>query len=285
MQRGGDRLRVSFNLLQTSDGASLWTDQFDLNFTEIFGLQDKVARQVVERLRYRISAAEQARIAKQHTTNPQAYEYYVKATFYFADRSVFPEERGLLDRANELFRKAIELDPNYSLAHARLGHALAYMASWFEDNPALLASARRELELAEKLDPQLAEIHIARSIIYWSRYEGYDFAQAIRAARRAQQLDPGAGHFELAEFYGHLGFPEWQGEIERALELDPTSEMVKDQVVSLYHINCLPEEMLAARRRIYNLGPNAIYYLTKRMEKEAAPLVEEMGIAQICTPA
>ncbi|HEX4948283.1 MAG TPA: serine/threonine-protein kinase, partial [Blastocatellia bacterium] len=99
MQRAGDRLRVSVNLLRTRDGASLWAEQFDLGFTEIFALQDKVAQQVVERLQYQVSAAEQARIAKQQTTNPQAYEYYVKAAYYFGDRKMFWWQRELTDKA------------------------------------------------------------------------------------------------------------------------------------------------------------------------------------------
>ncbi len=276
MQRDGDRLRVSVNLLRTSDGASLWADQFDLPFTEIFGLQDKVSRQIVDRLHYQLSQAEQTSLAKQHTRNPAAYDYYAKAMSYFADRSIFPDQREKLDKAIEHFRKAIELDPNYALAHAQLGYAYVHTAIWPENNAAILISGKRELEIAEKLDPQLAETHVARAIIYWSQYEGYQFEEAIRELRRAQQLDPQAGHFELAEMYGNLGFPEWQAEIERALELDPTNELVKDQVVNLYHINSLPEEMLAARKRIYNRGPNALYYLTKRMEKEAAPMVEEL---------
>lgn len=276
MQREGDRLRVSVNLLRTNDGVSLWNDQFDLLFTEIFEMQDKVARYVVEHLHYQLSKAEQTGLAKQHTRNPAAYDYYAKAMSYFANRPIFRDQRERLDKAIEHFRKAIDLDPNYALAHAQLGYAYAHTVIWYGNNPALLKSAKRELEIAEKLDPQLAEIHVARSIMLWSQYEAYQFEEAIRELRRAQQIDPRAGHFELAQMYGNLGFPEWQTEIERALELDPTNDLVKGQIVNLYHINSLPEEMLAARKRLYNLGPDALYYLTKRMEKEAAPLVEEL---------
>ena len=275
LQHDGDRLRVSVNLLRTSDGASLWSDQFDLSSTEIFGLQDKVARQVVERLHYRISAAEQKSIAKQSTVNLAAYDYYTKAMFYLADRGVFPAQRAPSDRAIELFRKAIELDPSYALAHTQLGYAYAHNAIWFEDNPALLESAKRELQIAEELDPQLAEIYVARSTIFWSQHEGYKFEEAIRELRHAQQIDPNAGHFELAELYAHLGFDEWRREMELALELDPTNEFIKGTYAMFYIINAQPEEALAVQKRLYNAGPDALYYLTKKMGKEAAPLIEK----------
>ncbi|MBL8189034.1 MAG: protein kinase [Acidobacteria bacterium] len=275
LQHDGDRLRVSVNLLQTSDGASLWSDQFDLSSTEIFGLQDKVAHQVVERLHYRISAAEQKSIAKQSTVNLAAYDSYTKAMFYLADRGVFPAQRGPSDRAIELFRKAVELDPNYALAHTQLGYAYAHNAIWFEDNPALLESAKRELQIAEELDPQLAEIYVARSTIFWSQHEGYKFEEAIRGLRHAQQIDPNAGHFELAELYAHLGFDEWRREMELALELDPTNEFIKGTYAMFYIINAQPEEALAVQKRLYNAGPDALYYLTKKMGKEAAPLIEK----------
>ncbi|MBS1809260.1 MAG: protein kinase [Acidobacteria bacterium] len=276
-QRDSDRLRVSVNLLRTSDGTSLWTDQFELPETEIFGLQDKVAAQVVGRLRIQLSTAEQRNLTKKGTQNPAAYDHYAQAINNFSIFHIFQEDREKANKAIEHFQKAIELDPNYALAHAQLGGAYTHKAKWLEHNPALHKSGLRELEIAEQLDPQLAETHVARGLAFWSPYEGYQFVEAIRELRRAQQLDLRAGHLELAEMYGNLGFPEWQTEIERALELDPANEFIKDQVLSLYHINSQPEEMLAAQKRLYHkLETPALYYLTKRMEKEAAPLVAEL---------
>ncbi|MGH8517671.1 MAG: protein kinase domain-containing protein, partial [Panacagrimonas sp.] len=78
VQRAGDRLRVSVNLLRVSDGASLWADNFDLRTTDIFEIQDRVAREVASHLQLRIDAAQQARLGRRPTTNPQAYEYYLR---------------------------------------------------------------------------------------------------------------------------------------------------------------------------------------------------------------
>jgi eukaryotic-like serine/threonine-protein kinase len=275
-QRASDRLRVSVNLLRTSDGTSLWTAQIELPDAEIFGLQDKVAAQVVERLRIHLSAAEQSNLAKQGTKNQAAYDQYAQGMFTFSIFNIFDENREKVEKAIEHFQKAIELDPSYALAHAQLGAAYAHKAKWHENSPTLHKSGLQELEIAEKLDPQLAEIHVARGLAFWSPYEGYNFEEAIRELQRAQQLDPRAGHLELAEMYGNLGFPEWQAELERALELDPINGYIKGQFSNLYHLNSQPEEMLAAEKRFFNRPPNAIYFLTKKMEKEAAPLVEKL---------
>ena len=82
----GERLRVSVNLLRVQDGASLWADSFDMRFTDIFAIQDEVSREVVAKLRLKLSTTEQARLAKRHTTNPVAYGYYTKAMYHFSNR-------------------------------------------------------------------------------------------------------------------------------------------------------------------------------------------------------
>jgi TolB-like protein len=84
----GDRLRVSVNLLRVRDGASLWADSFDMRFTDIFAIQDEVSKEVAARLRHKLSPAEQARMAKRFTTNPEAYSYYSKAMYYFSKRGL-----------------------------------------------------------------------------------------------------------------------------------------------------------------------------------------------------
>ena len=80
VQRAGDRLRVSVNLLRVGDGASLWADNFDLRTTDIFEIQDRVAREVASHLQLRIDPAQQARLGRRPTTNPQAYQYLPEGT-------------------------------------------------------------------------------------------------------------------------------------------------------------------------------------------------------------
>ena len=79
----GDQLRVTVNLLRVEDGASLWAEKFDERFTDIFAIQDKVSQQVAQRLRLRLSPAQQARLTKRYTSNLEAYNYYAKAMYHF----------------------------------------------------------------------------------------------------------------------------------------------------------------------------------------------------------
>ena len=80
VQRAGDRLRVSVNLLRVGDGVSLWADSFELRTTDIFEIQDRVAREVASHLQLRIDPAQQARLGRRPTTNPQAYQVLPEGT-------------------------------------------------------------------------------------------------------------------------------------------------------------------------------------------------------------
>ena len=168
------------------------------------------------------------------------------------------------------------MDPNYALAHTQLGYAYAWTAVQFEENPVLLEGAKQEIGIAEKIDPQLAEIHVVRAFILWSQYEGQQIEAAIREQRLAQQLDPNGDHIELAAIYYHIGLEEQAAkEAELALERDPTSNYVKQVYVDSYVLTSRPEQGLAASQRLFNKGPDLGYYLDMRMLKEAAPLVKQ----------
>src|SRR4051812_22241355 len=86
VQRADDRLRISVNLLRTSDGASLWNDSFVLKMTDIFAVQDTVSQQIASRLNLKLDPTQQAGLTKRYTSNPEAYEYYQKAIYAFDQR-------------------------------------------------------------------------------------------------------------------------------------------------------------------------------------------------------
>ena len=131
-QRADDRLRVSVNLLRARDGASLWTDSFDFRMADIFTIQDTVAQQVTSRLRLHLDTSQQAQLTKRYTSDPTAYEFYLKGAYAYDQRTTANDAAQQLKTAIDLFNRAIDADPNFALAHARLAYCYARMAVFQE---------------------------------------------------------------------------------------------------------------------------------------------------------
>jgi eukaryotic-like serine/threonine-protein kinase len=267
VQRADSRLRVSVNLLRAGDGASLWAESFDMRMTDIFTIQDTVAQQVASRLRFQLGSSHQAQL----TSNPVAYDFYMKGIYNLDQRMSLDNPQ--LKVTIDFFKKAIEADRNFALAHAQLAFAYAVMAVFVEPTePVWAERAREEVNRAQALDPQLAETHLARQRLLSSRYEGFQDEAAVRELLLAQQLNPNVGHAELAFLYTHLGLEDLSARaLERALEIDPTSQVAKGQTLVLYEMTGKHDEWLAAHQRFYPNEPiPARYFLWKRRLAEAA---------------
>jgi eukaryotic-like serine/threonine-protein kinase len=196
VQRAKDRLRVNVNLLRTSDGTSLWTHSFDLRADDIFTIQDTISHQVASRRQLKLDAEQQARLGKRYTSNPEAYEQYVKGLTYLERITTAIGDRDAIDAAIAHFKKAVEMDPKYALAYAALGDAYMWKANFTDpDNNVWVGLAQKALAEAETLDPFLAEIHAARFEYYVSKYGNWDLAQAAREARHALALNPSVGPY------------------------------------------------------------------------------------------
>jgi len=278
VQRADDRLRVSVNLLRVSDGASLWADSFDTRASDIFTIQDTMAQQVASRLQLRLDPAAQERLAKRYTSNAVAYEYYVRGVYSFDQRGSGIKAKPQMEATIDLFKKAIVIDPNYALAHAQLAYAYAWTALFIEPlEPVWTERAKEEISRAQALDPQLAEIHLARHLVLWGAYEGHQTEAAIRELLLAQQLNPNIGHAELAHLSAHLGLEDLAArEYQRALEIDPTSEFIKRAIVNDYFIVNKYDEWLAAKQKFLNGKPDVWYFLGKNRLDEAQTQLEEL---------
>ncbi len=272
VQRADNRLRVSVNLLRAGDGTSLWADSFDMRMTDIFTIQDTVAQQVASRLRFHLSPSQQSRLT---TSNPVAYEFYLKGVYNLDQRmsSGHAQWKVTID----FFKKAIEADPNFALAHAQLAFAYAGMAVFVAPTESVWAEqAREEINRAQALDPQLAETHLARQRLLFSRYEGFQAEAAVRELLLAQQLNPNVGHAELAYVYIHLGLEDLAARaLERAFEIDPTSEYAKGQTLVMYAMSGKYDAWFATHQRFYPNGPiPARYFLWKGRLAEAQKAIE-----------
>ncbi len=163
-QRSDDRLRVSVNLLRVRDGASLWTDSFDLRMADIFTIQDTVAQQVASRLRLELDTSQQAQLTKHSTSNPTAYDFYLRGIYSFDQRiSRGKDTKTQLEDAIGFYKKAIDADPKFALAHAQLAYVYSVRAVFLEPTQGTWVDlANEEANRAEQLDPQLAKPHLAR---------------------------------------------------------------------------------------------------------------------------
>lgn len=204
-----------------------------------------------------------------------AYDAYAKGQFYFGERRANGPFTNL-ETAISLFERAVTVDKDFAEAHAYLGYAYAWTAAFKEDSAALIERAKAELNTAERLQPNLGILHLARGFILWGQYGGWRIAEALREQRLAAQLDPGLADIELGALYMHLGFfDEWRRRSEYTLGRDPTNQSVKLTYVNEHFQANLPEEGLAVQKRLLNTGPDHRYFLLTRRASDAAPLLEK----------
>jgi serine/threonine protein kinase len=282
VQRAGDRLRVSVNLLRVGDGASLWADNFDLRTTDIttdiFEIQDRVAREVASHLQLRIDPAQQARLGRRPTTNPQAYEYYLKGLNRLDQRMSFSvaEKAGAID----LFNRAIEADPDFALAHAQLALAYAIGAVFRQPGaPETDERARAEIARAQAIDPDLPEVALARAMLLKSRFGGFRGDEAVRVLLAAQRIDPNVGHGDLTYNYTHLGLAELAEQAgERAVEIDPTSDYAKRQLIGSYEMSAQWDKRRAAHLRFFPNEPMGAWELLTEGRVDDARRAVDLGV-------
>jgi eukaryotic-like serine/threonine-protein kinase len=252
VQRSGDRLRINVNLLRVRDGASLWSDTFNVSASDIFATQDEIAQKVVSGLRLQLDTAEQARLAKHFTSNPAAFDFYVRG-MRALDRRTFKADAEPLNLAMAMFGKAIEADPNYALAHAQLAYSYAWMALFVDATPSWVERAKTSLARADALDAQLAESHVVRYELAWSAFEGFNIDRAIEELQLAQKLNPSIGHDHLGILLAHLGLEEPAiREMRRSMEIDPQSDIARSRMVETYDLMVRPQEALKEQLRLFH---------------------------------
>jgi eukaryotic-like serine/threonine-protein kinase len=279
VQRNGDRLRVSVNLLRASDGASLWADNFDMAASDIFIIEDRVAQQVATRLQLRLDSTQQAALTRSYPTSPIAYESYIKGIFSLDQRDYGKEAMPQMQTTIDFFKKAIEIDSNYALAHAQLAYAYVWTALFIETaDPKWADLARSEIKQAQELGPNLAETHVTHALLLWSAYEGFQTEAAIRELIVARQLNPNYSSPDLAALYGHIGLEDQASrELQHALEVDPTSQNLKDLKTILPYLRGDADAWFAERRKRDSAFSHVEpwYYLRKGLLDEAQKSIDE----------
>jgi DNA-binding winged helix-turn-helix (wHTH) protein/TolB-like protein/Tfp pilus assembly protein PilF len=218
IQRAGERIRVTVQLVAAHDGATCWSHKFDGKFTDIFSVQDAISEQVMRALMLKLSAEEMQRSRKHHTTSFEAYDAYSKGRFFWDKRSEYG-----FNKAIEFFKKAIELDPEYALAYA--GLADTYIIQGLYDllppKPTFLEAKENALKALE-LDPTLGEAHTSLAAV--ELFCHWNFTRAEEGFLRALDLNPNhtIAHLEYADLLSAAGrHEEGISEMRYAQSLDP----------------------------------------------------------------
>ena len=219
VRKAGNRLRVSVELVSARDGRRLWFDTYDRTLTDVFSVQEEVARAITGALKLRLATSAGTPVVTRPTDDLEAYKLYLQGRYY--SYSFEGEKRR---RAVEYFRKAVERDPGYALAWAGLadGYSLMAMALSRREIPAVREHARAAALRAVALDSTLAEAHAALGDIQY--YFDWNWGPAERSLRRAIALNPNNAltHRWYSELLTILGrYPEAVVEAKRAELLDP----------------------------------------------------------------
>lgn len=228
MRRVGERIRVTVQLLNVSDGTAVWAGQFDERFTDVLTLEDAISAHVAEALLPHITGDERKTLAKRGTDDPQAHEAYLRGRYYW---NTFSEDG--FAKAIVCYHQAIALDPNYAAAYA----GVAAYHNWLGSFTVLpfaecAASAYDAAATAVAIDPGLAEAHAALGQAILCR--DFAWATAERELLHAIELNP---DYSVARILYALQlamegrFTESLREAQNARDLDPMAIVSRFTVV------------------------------------------------------
>jgi adenylate cyclase len=220
IRRAGNRVRITAQLIDATNGAHLWADRYDRDLTDIFAVQDDVTRRIVDALKVTLSPAEKARLADSGTPNIDAYDCYLRGRELLA---LNPKNRERFEHSTKLFMRALELDPGYSQAYASLSLAynLDYQNRWSDDPDNSLQLAKHNAEQAIEKDPKEP---FARQVACWAAMFDKDLGRAKSEADIALSLNPNSSgaYASLGSIHTYSGRPlEAIPALERATRLDP----------------------------------------------------------------
>ena len=222
VQKTGERLRVSTQLVRISDGSSVWGEHYDLARSDLLGLEDTIAEKIASALRVEISTAERERLYRRYTANPGAYELYLKGR---AELARLTRESTLA--AVDAFESALRQDPNYALAHAGLAMSCALMRLRYASEGQVVNWAERahqEAQRALQLDANLAEAHEALAAVY--RSAEFDWPRVVEESHLALELNRSLEmpHYYLAVAFYHFGlFDLVEPEVRAGFEINPAN--------------------------------------------------------------
>jgi TolB-like protein/Tfp pilus assembly protein PilF len=284
VQKVGDRIRVNVQLINALTDTHVWAEVYDRTLADIFAVQSDVAGRVAKELRVKLSSRQQQAVEVRPTENPEAYDAYLRGLAIWNSLSLSPES---LQKMAEAYSRAVALDPTFAIAWASLSVVQTLQYATYEPTAARLADAKRALDNAMKLQPDLGDAWFALGLYRYRALSDYD--GALKAFEEA--IERGVNRAMSLEFSGYV--KRRQGKWEEALahhkqsaEIDPRNAMIfAEQAVTYRCLRRFPAAHAASDRALAILpdsqelvAQKAMLYQATGDLAAAAPLIERLPV-------
>lgn len=254
IQRSGDRIHLNAQLIDASTDEHLWADSYDrvLTVENVFKIQRELAEAIAGELNATLTSEEAASIAAPPTDNLEAYDYYLQGNVYFS-RGPRTDE---FEIALDMYGKAVELDPDFALAYARLALTHGFLYQLQGAGPESLEASKDAVDRALALDPTLPEGHLALGEYYY--WGPRDFHRAMEEYSKARAA--GLNTFDLYHALGgaqrRLGdFEGALASFEEAGRLEPRSAHIREDLGTTYQVMGRFAEAEDAIQRAVDMAP------------------------------
>src|SRR5437867_7533793 len=231
VRRSGNKVRVNVQLIDAATDEHVWADDYDRDLTDVFAIQSDLAHEIANALQAKLSDTEKALIERKPTENGEAYLAFVQAHNL---QNAF-EDFGKLKQSEQLYARAVELDPKFALALARYSQLESWIFHIFDPTRERRQKARALAEQALQLQPDLPEAHLAMGFSYYYGDDNYDAAlKEFEIARRGLPND--------SEVYSAIGaiqrrqgkWAESTANLEKAVSLNPKDAWPLQQLTYNY---------------------------------------------------
>ena len=210
IRRAGSRVRITAQLVEASTRHSVWAERFDRQLEDVFAIQEEIARSIAQALRITLTPQEEKTIARKPTENTEAYDFYLRGRSY--------TRRENIDYGLQMFEKAIQLDPNFALAHAGIAHLCGLIYELREQNQKWIERGLAACDRATALAPELPEVLVAHARISYAQKK-YD--ETALLAKRAIERKPdceGSWNILGRAYFASGRYEEAAALTERAIE-------------------------------------------------------------------
>jgi DNA-binding winged helix-turn-helix (wHTH) protein/Tfp pilus assembly protein PilF len=259
VRRLGMRWRVSMNLFDAAIGKNTFSAKHDFSLENVFDVQDEIGRWLMDALRTRLPLAP-PKSRNRYSSNPEAYDEFMCGL-----RESYASQPEVLEKAIQHLSRAVEIDPDFALAHATLSYVSMNLHFEFDPQHTWLETVERHCRRALQLDPALPEGHFAQAWVLWSPVKNFQHSEAIAALEKVLAIQPNneRAHNRMATICLHIGrLQDARIANERAQRSNPKTRSLNLFMFFLYSgdFACLEEAAAAYIRE----GPGPAYALQVR---------------------